>query len=260
MTSCHHGDSLCENNLARALDVLESNREIRVFEIDFVQVGDDFISSHDYSRENIANGSTLKEWIRAIVLTKKKILWIDIKSHVDFLAFTCCDTRFKFDCRPLLKALARICKETKRRLQDNVWISCQDSEIRNALIHYNNTRIKEERDRWLIATDIPYVSSYVCKLLLPESVFGWVNEWMFSNTFMELDYTSSRALIVCIDHTFFSNDAKLIDFIEQSTIPPGSTIVLYTYKKHRATPIKALGYKIIMQYDYHTQASLQGVL
>ena len=252
MTSCHHGDASCQNNLARAKDVLERNREIKVIEIDFVQVGDDFISSHDYSRENIANGSTLREWIHAIVLRRKKILWIDIKSHVDVIALGCCNTRFKFDCAPLLKALARLCRETKRRLQDHVWLSCQDSEVRSALIHYNNTRITDENKRWLIATDIPYVPSYICKLFLPQSVFTWVNEWMFSDTFMELDYTSSRALIVCIDRTFFSSDEKLIDFIEQSTIPPGSTIVLYTFEEHRLTPIDVLGYKIIMQYDYYT--------
>jgi hypothetical protein len=249
MTSCHHGDVHCQNNLARALRVIDANREIKVVEIDFVQIGHDFISSHDYKPENVSNGSSLREWVHALVIQRKKILWIDIKSHVDIIAFTLCDVRVKFDCAPLFNALARLCRETKRRLQDNVWLSCQDSEVRHALIRHNNTRIKE-RNRWLIATDIPYVPSYACKAYFPHAVFSWFNEYVFGNTFMTLDYTETRALIVCIDHTFFWSDASLISFIEESSIPAGSTIVLYTYERPREVPIEVLGYTIIMQYDY----------
>ena len=254
MTSCHHGDVQCQNNLAQAIRVMQKYSAIKVMEIDFVQVGDDFVSSHDYSADSIKNGAPLRKWVEQVVLKRKKILWLDLKSHIDFFAFTCCDVRFKFDCRQLFRVLAAICNETKQRLQDRLWLSCQDCEVRETLIRYNN-RLKE-RHRWIIATDIPYVYSYACKYLLPLSAYSWIHDHVFSY-FKEYDFTTTtvgvefnKPPVVCIDHSFFPSDTKLIQFIEQSTIPPGSTILLYTFQSHDYPPIEVLGYTIIMQYDY----------
>ena len=77
---------------------------------------------------------------------------------------------------------------------------------------------------------------------------------MVSN-FLEYDFagmaTGFTDVIVCIDHTFFPSDASLIQFVENSTIPPGAVIVLYTYERTHPR-IKIMGYEVIMQYDYTT--------
>ena len=244
MTSCHHGDVQCQNNLTQAMRVIKCYNEIKVIEIDFVQVGDDFVSSHDYKPESISNGSPLREWIDHVVLDSKKILWIDIKSHIDALAFTCCDVRFKFDCRQLFRVLAKICNETKQRLQNRVWLSCQDSEVRDTLLMYNN-KLKLQH-RWIVLTDIPFVYSYVCKYLLPFSAYEWIHNHVFSY-FVAYDF--GEAPVICIDQSFFPNDAKIVSFLEHSLILPGTTIILYTFERGHP-PIEALGYNIIMQYDY----------
>lgn len=259
MTSCHHGHAEIQNNLNQAMRVLRVHTDIAVMEIDFVQMGDDFISSHDYVAENIKNGSTLKTWIQQVVVKKKKTLWIDIKSHVDFFAFSfgCCDLRFKFDCRQLFRVLATIYKEVQQqpstvRLQDYVWISCQDSEVRDNLIRLNN-KLKGHL-RWTIVTDIPFVYSYACKYLLPVSAYSWIHDYVFSY-FLTYDFSSTRVgqkePVICIDHSFFPSDAKLTQFIENSSIPLGSTLILYTYSLSEA-PLVIPGYTIIMQYDYTT--------
>jgi len=258
MTSCHHGHSLQQNNLKQAIEVLKTNREIGVVEIDFVQVGDDFVSSHDYTQEGIQNGSTLLEWIQEGVVNRGKILWVDIKSHVDFTAyFCCCDMRFKFDCRALFRALGQIYKRLKQRLQDNVWLSCQDREIRDAFIRENN-RLKA-CNRWTIATDIPFVYSYAvnaCRYVFPTSMYNWLQDRAFADL-LNYDFDATRIyldrpVVVCIDQSFFPSVERLIKFIEDSTIPLGSKVILYTFSKEQP-PIVVPGYEIIMQYDYVPQ-------
>lgn len=248
MTSCHHGDAECQNNLSQAKQVMRCYNEIRVMEIDFVQVGEDFVSSHDYKAENIQQGSSLREWIDLVVLRAKKVLWIDLKSHVDVLTLACCcggDIRFKFDCRQLFRVLAKLCNETKQHLQKRIWLSCQDSEVRDTLIRYNN-KLKACH-QWMIITDIPFVYSYACKYLLPFSSYECIHNYVFTH-FITYDFSESP--IICIDHSFFPSDNKIIQFIENSTILPGSTILLYTFTDRDHPPIKVLGYKIIMQFDY----------
>lgn len=244
MTSCHHGDVQCQNNLLQALQVIQSHEKIKVMEIDFVQVGEDFVSSHDYKPESIANGSPLSEWIDKVVLKNQKILWIDIKSHLDVFAFTCCDVRFKFDCRQLFRVLAQLCNTTKQQLQSRVWLSCQDSVVRDTLLSLNN-RLKQ-RHRWIIMADIPFVYSYACKYLLPFSASDWIHNYVFSH-FVTYDFSQSP--VICIDRSFFPSDNRLIEFIENSTITPGTTLILYTFESGHP-PIEVLGYNIIMQYDF----------
>lgn len=257
MTSCHHGHARYENNLHHAIRVMNTQTEIKVMEIDFVHVGDDFISSHDYKSENIENGAPLSEWVEEVIIRREKILWLDLKSHVDSMAIlcVCCDMRFKFDCRHLFKVLATLCNKTKRRLQDKIWLSCQDKEVLDSLIRLN-TRLKGTL-KWTIVTDIPFVFSYACKYLnewLPISAYTWIYSYFVSH-FLEYDFTEASTgftdLVVCIDHTFFPSDTTLIKFIEESTIPPGAIILLYTYERTHS-PIKIMGYNIIMQYDYTT--------
>ena len=260
ITSCHHGHSTQQNNLKHAIDVLKTNPEIGVVEIDFVQVGDNFISSHDYVEENIKNGSPLIEWVKEVAIKRNRVLWVDIKSHVDFMAYCCCcDMRFKFDCAALFRVLAVIYKTLEVRVQDKVWLSCQDKEIRDSFIKYNN-RLKPNF-RWTIATDIPFVYSYavsMCKHVFPSTMYNWVQDRAFADLLI-YDFDATRIyenvpVVVCIDQSFFAQVERLIKFIEDSTIPLGSKIVLYTFD--RATVEQAIvipGYEIIMQYDYLPQ-------
>lgn len=257
MTSCHHGHSLHQNNLKEALQVIRTNEEIRIVEIDFVQVGDDFISSHDYKPENIANGSPLLEWIRKVVVERDIILWIDIKSHVDFTAFCCgcCDMRFKLDFRALFTVLARICKTLERKVQDRVWLSCQDRDVCDSIIRFNNSRLKPA-NRWTVVTDIPFVYSYAvnaCRYVLPSLVYNWLQDRVFTEL-KEHDFERTRIysnlpIVVCIDKSFFATNERIIQFVEESSIPLGSLIVLYTFEEP-TEPITIQGYEIIMQYDY----------
>lgn len=237
---------------------MRTNPQIRVMEIDFVQVGDDFVSSHDYGAENIKNGSPLLQWIEYVVIKHKKILWIDVKSHVDFMAFCCCcDMRFKFDCRALFRVLARICKTLQQRLQDRVWLSCQDKEVRQSFITLNNRL--DPRYQWIVTTDLPFVYSYAvsaCRYLLPMPLYLWLQDRAFLQ-FLNYDFEATRIseqapIVVCIDQSFFPSTERLIRFIEDSTIPLGSIIVLYTFENTQ-TPIIIRGYEIIMQYDYVPQ-------
>lgn len=257
MTSCHHGHARFENNLHHAVRVMNTQSEIRVLEIDFVHVGDDFISSHDYKAENVESGSSIAEWVEEVIIKRDKILWIDIKSHIDPIAFmfVCCDMRFKFDCRHLFKVLATLCNKTRRRLQDNVWLSCQDSEVQESLLRLNRTL--KGNLKWTIVTDMPFVYSYACKYLnewLPLGLSTRIHDYVVSY-FLDYDFggvtTGFTDVIVCIDHTFFPSDASLIQFVENSTIPPGAIIVLYTYERTHPR-IKIMGYEVIMQYDYTT--------
>jgi len=258
MTSCHHGHSLQQNNLRQALEVLATNPEIAVVEIDFVQVGDDFVSSHDYTQENITNGSPLCKWIEEVVVKRDKVLWVDIKSRIDFMAYCCCcDMRFKFDCAALFNVLARIYKTFKRRLQDKVWLSCQEKEVRDGLIRRNNRL--DARHRWTVATDIPFVYSYAvnaCRYVLPSSLSNWLQDRVFADLLV-YDFDATRiyadtAIVVCIDRSFFPDVERLARFIEDSTIPLGSKIILYTFERTQPA-ITVAGYEIIMQYDYVPQ-------
>lgn len=254
MTSCHHGHVEHQNNLRQAIDVIRTNPDIRIVEIDFIQLGDEFISSHDYVAENISNGSPLLEWVRKVVIERKKILWIDLKSHVDFMAFCCCDIRFKLDCNALFKTLSGICRILDMRVQDKVWLSCQDLEVREALVRCNR-RLKPE-NKWTIVTDIPFVYSYAvnaCQYVLPSIFYNWLQDRVFAEL-CQYDFNRTRIyanvpIIVCIDKSFFATTERLTKFIEDSTIPLGSTIVLYTFERTEP-PILISGYDIIMQYDY----------
>ena len=257
MTSCHHGHARYENNLYHAIRVMNTQTEIKVMGIDFIHVGDDFVSSHDYSTENIENGASLGEWVEEVIIRRDKILWLDLKSHVDPIAImcVCCDMRFKFDCRHLFKVLATLCNKTKRRLQDKIWLSCQDKEVRDSLVRFN-TRLKGSL-RWNVVTDIPFVNNYACKYLndwLPINAYALIYSYVVSY-FLEYDFTDASTgftdLVVCIDQCFFPCDSTLTKFIEESSIPPGATILLYTYERTHPS-IRIMGYNIIMQYDYTT--------
>lgn len=249
MTSCHHGHADHQNSLKKATDVLKRHdAEIGFMEIDFVNVRDNFISSHDFSQTNIDAGSALIDWVKLVVVKHEKVLWIDLKSHHDFLGLFCCDTRFKTDCKLLFKVLSRIRKIVKRRIETHIWISCQDSDVKDQLVHFNNN--SHSRNRWIVVNDIPFVGNYLQQYILPH---GWLTRMMI-NTFREYDFGETASVlkphpVVCIDRSFFATTQKLIDFIEDSSIPLGATVLLYTFEADQQ-PLHIEGYVIIMQYDY----------
>lgn len=247
MTSCHHGHADYQNNLIRAKDVLKRHHtEIGVMEIDFVNVRDDFVSSHDFSASNINAGSPLIDWIKLVVLKYEKILWIDLKSHHDFLGLFCCDVRFKTDCKLLFDVLSRIRRTTRHRIETNIWISCQDSDVKDQLVRHSGLA----NNRWIIVNDIPFVGSYLQQYVLPRD---WLTRLMLS-VFRDYDFEATISLhnphpVVCIDRSFFVTLQKLIAFIEDSSIPLGSTVLLYTFDATEE-PFQIEGYNLIFQYDY----------
>lgn len=251
MTSCHHGHADHQNSLAHAKAVLKAHhREIGVMEIDFVNVRDNFVSSHDFSQTSIEAGSSLLDWVKLVVVRYEKVLWIDLKSHHDFLGLFCCDVRFKTDCKLLFEVLDRIRRTVKRRIETHIWISCQDSAVHDQLVRYNNNSLGH--NRWIIANDIPFVGSYLQQYILPRV---WLTHTMHSE-FREYDFNETTCVsnpnpVVCIDRSFFTSTQRLIDFIEDSSIPLGATVLLYTFEASQE-PIRIEGYEIIMQYDYVT--------
>jgi hypothetical protein len=258
MTSCHHGDVRHQNNLEYAKRVLERyNAEIAIMEIDFVQWGEKFLSSHDYQQESIQQGSPLVEWIAVVVIKYNKTLWLDLKSQHDvitLMGWCGSDTTFKFDARALLKSLNAIRKTLNRRIEERIWISCQDEEVKESLIYFNGST-HTGHQRWRIVNDIPFISSYIWKYFLPLSAL----HLYVRNAFLTYNYegtvVNDQAPVICIDRSFFPDSQSLVAFIEESSIPTHSILILYTYQRSEPKITLAGGYTVVMQYDYTSETT-----
>ncbi len=245
--SCHHGDIKNENNLDAVKRLLKKDkeREIGFVEIDFVYRHDRIISSHDYTEENILCGSDLEEFIQCVVFDHKRVLWCDIKSHIDFFSLLSCDPRHLFDYHLLFAILNRIKEESPQEteIEKYIFLSSQDKTVEDYLTRMNQT--EECQGRWVIISDIPYQNHYITRYLglsfADVTVNNYVQEYFINYTFV--------SNIVCIDRCFFTTVDDLIYFIEASNIPKDTVLILYTFPLTEKR-IKIEGRHIIMQYDY----------
>lgn len=245
--SCHHGDIKNENNFDAVKRLLKKDkeREIGIVEIDFVYRHDRIISSHDYTEESILHGSDIEDFIELVVIEQKRILWCDIKSHIDFFSLLSCDPRHLFDYHLLFSILnkAKEEEETTVEIEKYIFLSSQDKTVEDYLRRVNET--EECHGRWVIISDIPYQNHYIPRYLglsiSNETVNNYVQEYFLNYHFM--------ANIVCIDQSFFSTVDELIRFIETSAIPKETILILYTFPL-TVKRIKIEGRRVIMQYDY----------
>lgn len=245
---CHHGDYDNQNNLAAAKKIMEENPQIDIYEIDFVDYGRQFISSHDYAYHSRIGGSPLSEWIREICVKRKKILYVDLKVDVDFSYLFFCSgggIEWKFDCQRLYAVLNEMARKYRKKYNINIrnyiWLTSQDYDVVSKLNSINE--FQEKKRRWTCIIDVPYVNYYIAQYTLPGCMMGLLGGRTYSE-FMTYNFDCD---IVALDYSFFTH--YITRFIENSTIKLGSTIILYSFELG-TEPINIMGYNIVMTYNY----------
>jgi hypothetical protein len=226
--SAHHGYINFENQLAPTLELLTEHPEIHIVEIDFIYHDGNFISSHDYSDENIALGSTIEEWVRCIINTDKT-LWIDVKDSF----FSIWSKKFiKFDTIAFYEHLSRLELEFPK-LKNHILIGCQYKHTYKRLVKHNTGhRIIHDTP-----PDYAYVLNKVFGLsLIKSSIHNII-----------LDELNGVDGIVCLDRTFFDNTNELNIFIQSLT---NSVIIIYSYDLTDFDLPNVEGKHIIYQYNY----------
>ncbi len=219
LTSCkrsaHHGYTNYENNLMMTLDCLHFHPEIDIVEIDFVYHHHDFLSSHDYSEENLKNASSLEEWVDHFIKLKK-ILWIDLKDVPSSIFFP---SLSKLNINQLILKLNRL-SLIYPLLNNYIMISCQFSHIYERLKMFNK--------HFMIMQDCPMDYYYILNYFT--SLFN-------VNIIKTIDNP-----IIAIDKNF----VQLDDFIEKSS---AKTIIIYNYEIGDSIPISNKKH-LIYQYNY----------
>ena len=241
----HHGNIENENVLQDARLLLREQPEIDMMEIDFVAVGGDYISAHDYSEELVGRGSTLSEWVHFLCVEQRRILYVDLKAQLNALTIFCSGhVVLKFDCEAFYLTLNNLRKRLQRTHQFDIrpfiWLSCQEQEVKAELKRLNYNQC------WRIITDIPYVSQYIWRYVLPSLLQPALDYYIYEHF---LDYDFSEGEVISIDRSFFS-ERGLRELVETSRIPLGSTLILYAYERSHE-PIHIEHYHVIMLYDYH---------
>jgi hypothetical protein len=245
--SCHHGSILAENELQPALEVLKNYPEIDIVEIDFVYdaSNNSFVSSHDYSDELMKKGSSLVDWIEAMV-SLNKILWIDIKDVITtFLGWNLFS---KFNAKAfssLIRQQAIVWTEKGVNLYDHIIIGCQWEWL-----------YKDIQKRLGISTrivhDLPYGQAYVGSVLCGQCCRPSVVENVQATMLRDINRNKNMH-IVCIDHSFFTDVRDLKQFLD--SLPSHvHQCVLYSYKQGEAHPqdLANSDLNVIIQYDYKT--------
>jgi len=235
--SAHHGYTNRSNELAPTINLIQSNPDIDIIEIDFIYNDGIFISSHTYDAADIAVGSNLVEWIEKIV-PMKKILWLDIKD-TELSIFTA--FAGKFDVSHFFKILNSQWKKLLDRgirLQDWLIMSSQYEHIQRKLIKRN--------PGYTIVHDLPFAPAYVAQRITPTcmdtALDYFVKEYIESET---NTYGSNQ--IVCLDISFFESVDHLVEFIKKINV---NTFIVYSLSLDNETDIQIPGKKIIYQYDY----------
>lgn len=243
--SAHHGSINAENQLQPALQVLEKYPEIDLIEIDFVYntSTQSFVSSHDYTDELMEKGSSLSEWIEAII-PLKKTLWIDIKDNPTTMfgwkIFS------KFNTKKFSSLLFQEeAKWTKRgvNLYDHIIVGCQWEWLYQDIIKLFGKGV-------CIVHDLPYAPAYVGDIICGRMCESAVNE--STQIIMLRDIKKSKNMkIVCIDHAFFNDVDDLKNFLE--SLPDCvEQCILYSYKQGEPYPqnLANTNLKLIIQYDF----------
>lgn len=236
LVSAHHGVISKENELQATLELLKTNPEIGMVEIDFIYENGEFISCHDY--RSIKNGSELSIWFDKLVILKK-ILWIDIKDS----AWSILSKNFsRFD----VKAFFNFIRLEKKRfskmntiLENYLLISCQYDHLIDE-ISENNC------DEFLLAYDIPFIGAYVAKTISPSCTNMMVNYYV--QEYSEIFLKTKKCNIICLDSSFFSCKNEIVSLL--SKLNNISIIILYSFKTTDQIDITIPGKHIIIQYDY----------
>lgn len=238
--SCHHGDINQQNNLEAALRVADKFPEVDIYEIDFVCDGKRIVSSHDYNSDKIAQGSELVDWVEAIVVARRKILWIDVKQNMDFFFAWDYGT---FDAVSMFTRLAEArLKWGSDQLNGRIWIGCQDVVLREQIVELCRS------DAWSFILDIPTISGYVAKCLTPHCLAPKLPTFI-EKQMRHTDY--HQANIISIDRSFFSGPKELKRFVVSLHLRPGVIVVLNSFPLSQQ-PILIEDHRIVMQYDYTT--------
>lgn len=226
--SAHHGCINHQNQLKSTLELLVKYPEIGIVEIDFVYHEFNFISSHDYTDENISLGSTLEEWLQHIIYMKK-LLWIDIK---DCILSILSDKFIEFDIIAFYKYLSKLEIEFPN-LKDHLLISCQYSNTYEKLVKYNTD--------YIIVHDMPQDYAYaLVKLRELDFIDSLIHEKIQSAL-------KGITGIVSLDKIFFNNVDEITKFI--NTLET-KTIIVYSYDLHDTNIPIVPGKHIIYQYNY----------
>ncbi len=228
ITSAHHGFINYENQLDPIALLFETYPSIGIIEIDFVHTNNNFISSHDYSEENISKGSKLEQWVDSI-MTHNKMLWIDIKDdNLSMISdqFSLFDVQAFYQCLQSLEA-------KYSNLKRHLLIGCQYTNTYNRLVANNIG--------YNIVHDQPQYMSYVLYDIFPLCMIkSWIHKWILE----DLQGTTGT---VCLDRTFFSYTNEINEFISKLH---HQTIIVYSYNLNETNLPSVPGKNIILQFNY----------
>lgn len=247
--AAHHGDYNHQNSLKHAKKVLDHHKEtIDMVEIDFVYHQGNFVSSHDHETETILRGAYLIDWIRLVIFTYKKILWIDMKSNMFSLVSMITDWT-KEESNALFKRLNKYHRETlnkyKMNLKNYIMISSQYEPFKKRFTMLNNELDK----KWLLTMDFPYSNYYVWEYVLPNDLQSWNNESV-QDKIIHFDFSDEG--FISIDLKFFDYDIEYLFTLlkKNGTIKKGCYILLYPFKQDYEYRITSDKYHIIMMIDF----------
>ena len=240
--SAHHGLHTRENELIPALNLLIKHPEIDMLEIDFVYDNGKFISAHDYEDETIALGSELCEWFNEVI-PLHKMIWIDIKDS----GWSILSENFsKFDLDiffTLLRTEKNKFFDIGIQLENYIIISCQYDHLLDKIFSINN-------NEFLLAYDLPHVSSYVAKTITPACMDNIVDH--FSQEYSEKilnDVTNGKCNIICLDMSFFMCVNDLIMLLNK--VNNVSVVIIYSLELSDKITLSVPGKHIIVQYNFN---------
>lgn len=223
--SCHHGNIQFENQLKPVIDLLKTN-QIDIIEIDFVCYQNQYISSHDYTLDNITKGSTLEEWVD-VIMKFNKILWIDLKDTTFGIFFN--SNRLDI---PLLFNKLDLLKLKYPNLNQHILIGCQYVSSYQQLLSHDN---------YTILTDLPqdyaYVLNYLTPFLFKSTLNDYIKTWIQNYTYGD---------IMALDKSFFNNLDELTTLLDTIT---ASIVILYNFEKGDVIP-NIKGKHVIIQYNF----------
>jgi hypothetical protein len=229
-TACHHGASHRPNHLSSACEVLRKHPEIEIVEIDFVTVSGVVLSAHDYSDESIDQGSPLSEWVEQVVISQRRILWLDLKENLSLLSTP-------FDCTLLSTTLTQLFTQHKGDLQHRLLLSSQSVELANRLHPIR-------REGWSLLMDVPSAMHYV-RDYLPLCTQEFINQAALEQL---RDIDLRREMWLAVDVSFFASVESLSAVLRSNTTlsPANTRIILYTAPQ----PLTVDGYRVTTMLDY----------
>lgn len=227
-TSAHHGCINYENQLKPTLELFSRHPEIGLVEIDFVYHEGKFISSHDYEKDNIIMGSTLKKWVKHIIRLDK-IMWVDIKdTTLSIISYQFSE----FDVYEFYRQLEEL-EIMFPTIRKHLLLSCQYTNTYEDLVKLN--------PGFTIINDMPQDQSYVLDKFMPLSL---IKTFVHDTTLSQLKGIKN---IICLDKSFFMNGTELSQFIRQLD---SDIVILYSYEIGETDLPVVEGKHIIYQYNY----------